>query len=103
VDPGLTTVTVRDKIVYPMVDRGELVKAFNMVMAQKGVVERQAKEVADYDEDLDVGYKRLARSMQVLEVALTSLVPVAGQAALVSGAGVLAVGAPPSQREPAAP
>ena len=50
-----------DEIVFPMIERREFLKAFNMIMAQKGVVERQAKEVADYDEDLDVGYKRLAR------------------------------------------
>ena len=83
---------MRDTIVYPLVDRGEFLKAFDMIVVQKGVVEQHAKEVADYDADLDVGYTRLGRAMQVLEVALISLVPVAGDAALASGYGLLAVG-----------
>jgi hypothetical protein len=96
-DPGsqdnykMSAIRVRKEIISPMVARGEYLKAFGMILIQKAVIERQVKEVADYEHDLDVGYSRLARSMQVLEVALTSLVPIAGEAALAK-AGLLAVG-----------
>ena len=83
---------VRDTIVYPLVDQGKYVEAFRMIISQKGVVERHAREVGDYDADLDRGYNRLCTAMKVIQVALVSLVPVAGEAALASGAAVWAVG-----------
>ena len=83
---------VRDTIVYPLVDQGKYVEAFRMIISQKGVVERHAREVGDYDADLDRGYNRLSTAMKVIQVALVALVPVAGEAALASGAGVWAVG-----------
>jgi hypothetical protein len=85
-------IRVRDKTVYPLVDQGKYVEAFKWITAQKGVVDRQANEVGDYDSDLDLGYSRLATAANVVQVALVSLVPVAGEAALASGAGVWAVG-----------
>jgi hypothetical protein len=85
-------IRVRDKTVYPLVDQQKYVEAFKWIMTQKGVVDRQAKEVGDYDSDLDLGYSRLAIAANVVQVALVSLVPVAGEAAIAGGAGVWAVG-----------
>jgi hypothetical protein len=85
-------IRVRDQKVYPLIDQGRFVEAFKWIMVQKGVVDRQAKEVNDYDSDLDVGYSRLAIAAGIVQVALTALVPVAGEAALAGEAGVLAVG-----------
>jgi hypothetical protein len=83
---------VRDKEVQGMLENGEFLKAFDTILAEKEIVERQAKKVADWDGDLDKGYNRLARGMQVLEVAITMLVPEAGAAALAEGYGIAAVG-----------
>jgi hypothetical protein len=85
-------IRVRDKTVYPLIDQGKWVEAFKWIMVQKGVVDRQANEVGDYDSDLDLGYSRLATAASVVQVALVSLVPVAGEAALAGGAGIWAVG-----------
>jgi hypothetical protein len=85
-------IRMRDQKVYPLIAKGEFTEAFRWIMMQKGVVDRQAKEVGDYDSDLDVGYSRLAIAVSVVQVALVALVPVAGEAALAGGAGVLAVG-----------
>jgi hypothetical protein len=90
-DPGrqdayrMSVIHARDEVVYKLVDHGEFLNAFNEIMNQKGIVERQVRAVTDYDEDLDVGYNRLARAVQVLEVALAALVPVAGELAVVRG------------------
>lgn len=97
-DPGDQThfkqslIRVRDQKVYPLIANGEFTEAFKWIMIQKAVVDRQAKEVGDYDSDLDVGYSRLAIAASVVQVALVALVPVAGEAAIAGGAGVLAVG-----------
>jgi hypothetical protein len=85
-------IRMRDQKVYPLIAKGKYTEAFKWIMVQKGVVDRQAKEVGDYDTDLDVGYSRLAIAASVVQVALTALVPVAGEAALAGGASVLAVG-----------
>jgi len=85
-------IRMRDQKVYPLIAKGKYTEAFKWIMVQKGVVDRQAKEVGDYDSDLDVGYSRLAIAASVVQVALTALVPVAGEAALAGGASVLAVG-----------
>jgi Domain of unknown function (DUF4157) len=85
-------IAVRDQTVYPLVDQGRFVDAFKWIMVQKDVVDRQAKQVNDYDSDLDVGYSRLAIAASVVQVALMALVPVAGEAAIAGGAGILAVG-----------
>jgi hypothetical protein len=85
-------IRVRDNTVYPLVEQKKYVEAFKWIMIQKGVVDRQAKEVGDYDSDLDVGYSRLAVVANVVQVALVSMVPVAGEAAIAGGAGVWAVG-----------
>ncbi len=85
-------IAVRDQTVYPLVDQGRFVEAFKWIMVQKDMVDRQAKEVNDYDSDLDVGYSRLAIAASVVQVALMALVPVAGEAAIAGGAGLLAVG-----------
>jgi uncharacterized protein DUF4157 len=85
-------IRVRDKTVYPLVDQQKYVEALKWIMVQKGVVEQQAKEVGDYDSDLDLGYSRLSIAANVVQVALVSLVPVAGEAAIAGGAGVWAVG-----------
>jgi Domain of unknown function (DUF4157) len=84
-------IAVRDKTVYPLVDKGQYVEAFKWILSQKAIVDRQAKEVGDYDSDLDLGYSRLATAATVVQVALVALVPVAGEAALAGGAGFLAV------------
>jgi hypothetical protein len=96
-DTKNSLITVRDKIVYPLVDKGRFVDAFRMIIYQKGMVERHAHEVYEYDADLDRGYSRLARYMQVIQVALVALVPVAGELALgelalIGRTGVWAVG-----------
>jgi Domain of unknown function (DUF4157) len=85
-------IRVRDNKVYPLIKQKQYIEAFKWIMAQKGVVERQAEEVGDYDSDLDLGYSRLATAANVVQVALVSLVPVAGELALTSGASVWAVG-----------
>ncbi len=85
-------IRMRDGKIKTLVDQGQFVEAFKWILMQKGVVDRQAKEVNDYDSDLDLGYSRLAVAATVVQVALTALVPVAGEAALAGGAGVLAVG-----------
>ncbi len=82
----------RDKVVYPLVDEGRLVEALKTILFFQEYVSARAKEVGAYDEDLDVGYKRLATIATVVQVALVALVPVAGQAAIATGAGALAVG-----------
>ena len=83
---------IRDTIVFPEIENGELVKAFEMILNQKAIVEEHVKEVGDYDADLDIGYSRLNRSMQVVQVALAAIVPVAGEAAIAGGASVFVVG-----------
>ena len=85
-------IAVRDGTVKPLVEQGQFVEAFKWIMVQKDMVDRQAKEVNDYDSDLDVGYSRLAIAASVVQVALMALVPVAGEAAIAGGAGILAVG-----------
>jgi hypothetical protein len=97
-DPGsqdhakVSVQRVRDTIVYPEIARGEFVKAFDMILAQKNIVEEHVKEVGDYDQDLDIGYNRLNRSMQLVTVALAAIVPVAGEATIAGGASVFVVG-----------
>jgi hypothetical protein len=82
-DPGsqshllASVIRIRDATVYPMIERGEFLKAFDTFVVQKAVVDEHLKDVAEYDRDLDVGYQRLSRSVQVLQAALVSLVPVA--------------------------
>src|SRR5262249_16784654 len=96
-DPGDQTdfknslIRVRDQTVKPLVEQGMYVEAFKWIMIQKEVVARQAEEVSDYDSDLDLGYSRLATVATVVQVALTALVPVAGEAALAGEAGFWAV------------
>jgi hypothetical protein len=85
-------IRVRDNTVKPLVEQKKYVEAFKWIMIQKGVVDRQAKEVGDYDSDLDLGYSRLSVAANLVQVALVSMVPVAGEAALAGGAGVWAVG-----------
>jgi hypothetical protein len=85
-------IRVRDNTVYPLVEQKKYVEAFKWIMIQKGVVDRQAKEVGDYDSDLDLGYSRLSVAANLVQVALVSMVPVAGEAAIAGGAGVWAVG-----------
>lgn len=87
-----SVIRVRDTIVYPLVDQGKYSSALKMITAQRGVVAQHAQEVGEYDADLDTGYNRFSKAMGGVQVALLALVPVAGEAALASGAGTLAVG-----------
>jgi hypothetical protein len=77
-------IRLRDNTVDPMIDRGDYVGAFKVFMREKPEVERRVKAEADYDADLDTGYRRLATTMQVVTVALVALVPIAGEAALAT-------------------
>lgn len=72
----------RDKVVYKLADEGKFVAALEAILGRKGDVERRARAVGDYDTDLDKGYKRLAVGASVVQVALVSLIPVAGQMAM---------------------
>ena len=85
-------IQLRDKTVKPLIDRGDFVGAFKIIIDEKPQVEKRVKAEADYDADLDTGYRRLATTMAVVQVALIALVPVAGEAALAT-APVWAVGA----------
>jgi hypothetical protein len=75
-------IRVRDERVYPLIEQQKYVEAFQWIMVQKGVVDRQANEVGDYDSDLDLGYSRLATAANVVQMALVSIVPAAGEVAL---------------------
>ena len=83
---------MRDEVVKPLVAKGQFTEAYRMIMSQRAVVEEHAREVGDYDADLDSGYNRLSVAMKLVETALVSLVPVAGEAALAEGASAWAVG-----------
>jgi hypothetical protein len=93
-------IEVRNSKVYPLADEGKYVEALDEILRQKTEVERRARAVGDYDADLDTGYSRLSTAAQVVQVALVSLVPIAGEAAMgativegvvVEGASGLAV------------
>ncbi len=77
-------INLRDKTVKPMIDRGDYVGAFKAFLDEKPQVEKRVKAEADYDADLDTGYRRLATTMSVVQVALVALVPIAGEAALAT-------------------
>lgn len=74
----------RDAIVYPLADQGQYIAALEEILQRKGDVERRARAVGDYDSDLDKGFKRLSIAASVVQVALVSLVPIAGQAAMAA-------------------
>ncbi|NJD29239.1 MAG: hypothetical protein FIA92_13200, partial [Chloroflexi bacterium] len=83
---------LRDKSIKPLVEAGQFVEAFKIIIREKPGVEARVKAEHEYDMDLDKGYRRLATTMQVVQVALVSLVPIAGEAALAGGAAAWAVG-----------
>ncbi len=84
---------VRQNTVFPLVEAGKFVEAFDVIIKEKPAIEIAIKREHDYDMDLDKGYSRLSTTMKVVQVALVSLVPVAGEAALaVEGTSLLAVG-----------
>ena len=97
-DPGdqdyirVSVIRMRDEVVAPLVDKGKFVEAYRTIMAQRAVVESHAREVGDYDADLDTGYGRFSVAMKLLETALVSFVPAFGGAAIASGASAWAVG-----------
>ncbi len=102
-DPGSFDLEVnrlrilRDKGVKTLIDAGDYVGAFKLIIQEKPGVEQRVKAEAEYDADLDRGYRRLATTMSIVQVALVSLVPIAGEAALATApawaVGVTAVGA----------
>ncbi len=77
-------IVMRDQTVKPMIERGDYVGAFKLIMDLKPQIEKRVKAEADYDADLDSGYRRLAVTMSIVQVALVSLVPIAGEAALAT-------------------
>ncbi|HLX34132.1 MAG TPA: hypothetical protein VKR30_02700 [Candidatus Limnocylindrales bacterium] len=82
---------VQRKIVRPLIAAKKYTEAFGNILNQKAIFEQVAREVGDYDRDLDVGYSRLATCATIVQAALLAIVPVAGEAAVAGGATVLAV------------
>jgi hypothetical protein len=83
-DAKNNVIEVRNSKVYPLADQGKFVEALEEILRQKADVDRRAVAVGEYDADLDKGYGRLAKAAAVVQVALVSLVPIAGEAAMAT-------------------
>ncbi len=86
-----SAIRVRDEIVYKLADEGKYLEAFQATLNQKATFEQVAKDVGDYDRDLDKGYSRLSTTMTVIQVTLAALMPAVGTEAVAAGYGVATV------------